>query len=85
MTTWGESGENGTRGFADADLEPFAATDEWRFYSGRFITPVDAARGALRIGIEGYDAEGGGLGEIAVDDVYVGRSKAAAQQEAPHG
>lgn len=77
FVTWDASGER--RGLARLDLEPFSASAEWTFYSGRFITPADAARGALKIGIEGFLEQGGGLGEILVDDVYVGRSRAAAQ------
>ena len=56
-----------------------AAQADWTHYKGSFVTPPEAARGALRIGIEGYVEEGAGLGEICVDDLYVGRSRAEAE------
>ena len=83
VTTWDASGSRESRGGARVKLDPFAAPDEWTFISGSFTTPVNAQRAALKIGIEGYDHEGGGLGEICVDDVYVGRSRARAAEGAP--
>lgn len=83
FTTWDAKGERGSRGFAGVKMEPFAANEEWTFYSGAFITPANAERGALKIGIEGFLSQGGGLGEICVDDVYVGRSKTKAMEGAP--
>ncbi len=81
-TTWDKTGNRKSRGLGRTKLEPFAATDEWTLYTGSFITPPDAARGALKIGIEGFLDEGAGLGEILVDDVYVGRSREKAEQGA---
>jgi len=82
FVTWGEDGEVGSRSQAIMRAEPFAATDEWAFHSGSFVVPMTAARGALKICIEGYNDEGAGLGEICVDDVYVGMSREQALQGA---
>lgn len=81
FVTWDDTGSRESRGGPAALLAPFAAPAEWTRYSGRLITPATAARGALKIAIEGFDSEGGGLGEICVDDVYVGRSKAHSEGE----
>ncbi len=78
FVTWDAAGSRGARGKARVQLAPFAAPAEWTFVSGSCLTGPAAARGALKIGLDGYLAEGGGLGEVCVDDVYVGRSRARA-------
>ncbi|MBI2298814.1 MAG: beta-N-acetylglucosaminidase domain-containing protein [Armatimonadetes bacterium] len=79
FVTWAAMGTRESRGGPMLDLAPFPAPAEWTRVTGSFITPANAARGALKIGIEGYTDEGGGLGEILVDDVYVGRSETASE------
>jgi len=75
FTTWSEGWTSQSRGQPRGDLEPIKATAEWTRYRGSFITPANARRGALKIGIEGFVSEGGGLGELLIDDVYVGRGR----------
>lgn len=55
--------------------EPVAISGEWTRVSGQFVTPLSAARGCLKINIEGFTDQGAGLGEVCVDDVYVGRGR----------
>lgn len=77
FTTWNEKGDRDSRGFARVKLQPIHPTKDWQECSASLVTPANAKRGALKIGIEGFEFEGGGLGSIFVDDVYVGRSKPA--------
>lgn len=83
FVTWNEKGSVDSRAHVPLLAQPLAAPEEWTFIFGKFVTPLTAARGCLKIGIEGYTDEGGGLGEIYVDDVYVGQSKEASLQKAP--
>jgi len=80
FVTWDKEGKRESRSQAHVTQEPFAAPGDWTFYSGSFVAPVNAERGALKIGIDGFSDQGGGLGEICVDDVYVGMSKEKALQ-----
>jgi hypothetical protein len=75
FTAWGERSDAGGRVSAYLKLEPFHPTEEWKEYRTSFVTPASARRGALKIGIEGFEAEGGGLGSVTIDEVYVGRSR----------
>jgi len=83
FVTWNEKGTRESRGGVPAKPVVLTATGDWTFVSGKFVTPPTAARGALKLNIEGYTDQGAGLGEICVDDVYVGRSQAASMKGRP--
>jgi hypothetical protein len=83
FTAWDDKGGRESRVNVSPGPEPVAPAADWTFVSGHFVTPLTAARGCLKINIEGYTDQGGGLGEIHVDDVYVGRSKEASLKGAP--
>jgi hypothetical protein len=76
LVTWGPKGDRDSRGGSDL-IGTFAAPEEWTRYEGSFVMPAGAARAALKIAIDGQEGQGGGLGELYVDDVYLGAGKPA--------
>ncbi len=83
FVTWDDKGGPESRVSVPARPEPLTPTGDWTFVSGQFVTPLSATHGCLKINLEGYTDQGGGLGDICVDDVYVGRSRAASLQSKP--
>lgn len=82
FVTWSDPKSSASRGSGIGKTDAFSAPGEWKFFYGSFVVPAGAARGALKIGFDGYAEQGGGLGELCVDDVYLGRSRARALQGA---
>lgn len=76
VVTWGPKGDRDSRGGSDL-ISTFAAPPQWTRYEGSFLMPAGAARAALKIAIDGQEAQGGGLGELCVDDVYIGTGRPA--------
>ncbi len=83
FVTWDEQGDRGSRVSVPAKPVAVTPTAEWTRVTGKFVTPLTAARGCLKINIDGYTDQGGGLGEVCVDDVYRRRSQAASLQQEP--
>jgi hypothetical protein len=77
VVTWGPTGDRESRGGVGELVGAFAAPQEWTHYEGSFLMPAGAARAALKIGIEGQEGAGGVLGEVCVDDVFLGAGRPA--------
>jgi len=76
LILWPETGQREQRQSALPAPEAFAAPAGWTRYEGSFATPAGIGRGALQIGLVGDADEGAALGEIWVDDAWLGRGPA---------
>jgi hypothetical protein len=80
LVCWAEGGDRNDRRDSIGGVEAVELTDEWQLVEGSFVTPADAARGAVKIGPAALQKDGAALGRVWIDDVYLGRSKPEHQE-----
>lgn len=75
LQCWASGGNPGDRRNALGGVREVQLTGDWQLVETSFLTAVDAARAAVKIGPVGYQQDGAALGKLWIDDVYLGRSR----------